>query len=230
MPQGIKKWYQTWWGILLIIITSILLIFAFAFGLFVFDIVEEIKNKQIDGLSFSSLALTDEEKVLIQGTNNYATGPENAKITIVEFGDYACPQCFNSFSKIREISTKNRDQIRYIFRDFPVIAEYSGDLAMASRCAGEQGLFWLMHDQLFLNQGVSTREEILTLALSVGVDQERFVECMDNQKYLAQIQKDFSDGDQLGITGTPTWFINGNRLVGDIPYEYFTNLINKLLE
>lgn len=230
MKDKVKKWYQQWWGImLLLLLTSILSVF-FAFAFTVNHMVNEIKSKQIDNYDFSGMNLTDEERLKIEGNNNNWIGSPNPQVTIVEFGDYSCPMCKKSFTKIREISTRYPDKIKYIYRDYPTVSEDSQNLAMAARCAGEQGLFWLMHDKLFLNQGITTNEDIYSLALQSGADEERFLDCMTNNKYLVQIQKDVADANSLEIPGTPTWYINGIRFSGDIPYEFFNQLIDKLLK
>ena len=137
--------------------------------------------------------------------------------------------CKESFPKIREISTKYKDDVKIIFRDFPVVTEYSIDLAMASRCAGEQGLFWVMHDKLFLNQGISQKNEIFELAKQIGADVGKFQNCFDNQKYSEDIYQDIKDGEALELEGTPTWFINGNKISGNIPYNIFIQIVEELL-
>jgi protein-disulfide isomerase len=101
---------------------------------------------------------------------------------------------------------------------------------MAARCAGEQGLFWVMHDKLFQNQGVTEIEGLVELANQVGADTNKFSSCMAKEKYLTEIQKDFSEGQSLGLTGTPIWFINGYKISGDIPHDTFIQIIENLLK
>ena len=226
--NAIKNWYKKWWGIILIIISILLLSTFFAFA---FTVINIIKDENTSTYKITEPKLDQETKILIEGSEkNYWIGSANPKITIVEFADFACPYCQNSFSKIREISVKYKNDVKLIFRDYPVIAEYSLDLALSARCAGEQGLFWLMHDKLFANQGVSTAEEIYELAKQIGADENRFKECISSKKYEIAIQKDFSDGQSLEITGTPVWFINGNKIEGDIPYDTFIQIIEQFLK
>ena len=110
------------------------------------------------------------------------------------------------------------------------LQEKSIDLAMAGECAGEQGLFWPMHDKLFQNQGLSEYKDLANLASQIGVNLTEFDDCYKNVKYTQQILKDYSDGQGLGVTGTPTWFINGQRLKGDIPFETWDKIIKNLLD
>lgn len=223
-----KKWYKKWWGVILIIVFVLLLSTFFAFA---FTILDVIKNVKTENYKITEKELDRKTRALIEGSEkNYWIGSANPKITIVEFADFSCPYCQNSFSKIREISVKYKNDVKIIFRDYPIMTDYSSDLALTARCAGEQGLFWLMHDKLFANQGISTTEEMSELAKQIGADESRFKECLNNKKHLTTIQKDFSDGQSLGITGTPTWFINGNLVEGDIPYSTFIQIIEQLLK
>jgi len=206
----------------------LLLTFSFALSIaFGFLIIHILKNPALN--QAPSDQKISEIPPLIIGENNYWLGAANPKVTIVEFADFACPFCKTSFPSIRELGLKYRDDVKIIFRDFPVIAEHSKNLALAARCAGEQGLFWIMHDKLYLNQNISTDQQIKQLTKEIGANEEKFNICYDKKKYLTQIEKDYLDGQALGITGTPTWFINGQKISGDIPFEKFDELINNIL-
>lgn len=220
-----KPWYKKGWAITLVIILALFLLMLSVIGYFIYDV---IKN---DYLNENSMPLAEEDLgALIAGSDsNYWIGTNKPLITIVEFADFSCPYCQESFSKIREISKKYNNDVKIIFRDYPVVSDGSSDLAMAGRCAGEQGLFWVMHDKLFLNQGISEISELFNLAAQIGVDQTRFEKCFNNKKYAKEIEKDFADGAKLEITGTPTWFINGERVEGNIPYNIFISIIEKII-
>ena len=222
-----KKWYKTTWFTVAAILTVLVLILACFFGYAVIRAYMNLGN-QISGIGEEK----DENLPaagLVEGSGNYWLGAAAPKITIVEFVDFACPYCRSSFPTIREISQKYKNDVKIIVRDYPVNAEYSVELALAARCAGEQGMFWPMYDRMFLNQGASGREKIIGLAGQIGANTERFTFCFDNKKYLADIQNDFADGQKLGVAGTPTWFINRYKIEGDIPREIFTRIIEKLL-
>lgn len=224
--KGKKHWYTRWWGILIIILLALIIIFITITVLYTIDIIIENKSEEW-GKSASSKTY---DATVVYGNNSYWLGTDNPEITIVEFGDYACPYCKQSFSTIRELSHKYKDQIKIIYRDFPVVTNYSTDLAMAARCSGEQGLFWPMHDKLFINQGkVSGKTEILNLANQLSLDMSKFTKCLESKKYLKDIQKDYTDGQTMSITGTPTWIIDGTKISGDIPYDMFVSFIENLL-
>jgi len=221
-----KPWYKKWWGILIIILSVLFLAILVAFGFAIFNEVKRLKNNPLS----ASITYSGQLQEKVEGKKNYWIGSASPKITIVEFGDYACPICKKAFPKIREVSVKYKDNVKIIFRDYPVITNYSANLALAARCAGEQGLFWVMHDKLFINQGVSSDEDIMELANQIGADTDRFNNCFNNRKLIPDIQNDYQDGEDLGVNGTPTWFINGNKVEGDIPYNTLIDLIENLIK
>lgn len=223
MQDTAKSIFKTWWGKLVIIFLTIILIFMVAAGFYFYNSVKTAKLKLNQAgfkLSSQQYAAADNE--------HYWTGSAKATITIVEFGDFACPVCEQSFPTIREISQKYKDDIKFIWRDYPVVQDYSIALALAARCAGQQGLFWLMHDKLFQNQGVYQTDQLVALAKQISANTTRFKDCLDQQKYLPQIQKDLADGQSFGITGTPTYFINGYKVEGNIPHDIFVKIIEGL--
>ncbi len=232
MQKNAKSWYKKWWGITLILFISIILIISVASGFYVINLIKQIKSGQLYNLDLSEHNnLNQQTQKLIKGNeNNYWLGSADPKITVVEFSDFACLYSKNSFSNIREIGLKYKNSVKIIFRDYPINSNYSTDLALAARCAGDQGLFWLMHDKLFLNQGVSEKNEITDLAYQIGADMNKFTACFNSKKYLSDIQKNLADGRELGIKGTPTWFINGHKIEGDIPYNIFIQIIEGLIQ
>ena len=222
MQESNVKWYKKWWSILIIIASVIFLALLLAFSLYIFSLAKKIAAEKNPTAS--------EKKYNAENEDSFHLGANNPKITIVEFSDFACPFSKNSSPVIRDIVLKYNKDVKMIYRDFPVRQEYSMDLAMAARCAGEQGLFWPMHDKLFQNQGISEKNQIESLAEEIGVNPAEFNDCLENKKYLPQIQKDYADATDLKITGTPTWFINGYKVEGDMPKETWEKIIIELLK
>jgi len=224
-----KKWHKKWWGILLIIILVFIISFVLAFSIYVYKLVKYMKSGEFsEYANYSQFSLPKDRETIdkIEGQPKYNwLGSADPKVTIVEFGDYACPMCEKMFPKIREISRQYDKDVKIIYRDFPVVTEYSANLSMAARCAGEQGLFWVMHDKLFLNQGVSRDSEIFELANQIGANAQEFKDCYNNKEYLTKIQKDYVDGEDLGVSGTPTLFINGQKIAGDVPCDILIKII-----
>lgn len=176
------------------------------------------------------------QKYEVPTENDYWLGTTTPRVTIVEFGDFACPYCRNSYTTLRELGFKYQNSIKIIFKDFPIHND-SLDLALAARCAGEQkllssqeGLFWPMHDKLFALQGQFATTSLPDLAVSIGADANLFKNCLGGKKYLNDIKKDYLDGEELKISGTPTFFINGYKLAGEIPKDKFEEIIQQFLK
>lgn len=228
LPIKKKAWYKKWWGLALLFLLLILFSLFFAFAFSVYGIYREQRSLPATiKISPIDQATSD---IIFRDNDNYWIGSAQPKVTIVEFGDFACPSCRNSFPKIREIGLKYGKDVKIVFRDYPIITEKSADLAMAARCAGEQGLFWLMFDKLYINQGISEKADLVKLARTIGADTVKFSFCLEQQKYLDNINIDIADAESLALNGTPTWFINGNKIEGDIPYDLFIQIIEKLIK
>lgn len=228
MEKIIRHWYARWWVIVLFIVLFLFLILAVSS---VFYIMEILNRADPGGLAVDPAAYDDPDlKRIVEGENSYWLGAANPRLTIVQFADFSCPLCVNSFTTLREISLTYKETVKIIHRDYPVVSDHSAGLALAARCAGEQGLFWPMHDRLYIRQGLFAADDLVDLARQTGADPARFAACLDNETYLTLIQKDYDDGRLLGVAGTPTWFFNGARIEGDIPYDVFINIIENSLK
>src|SRR3989344_2118674 len=201
MQESNVKWYKKWWSILIIIASVIFLALLLAFSLYIFSLAKKIAAEKNPTAS--------EKKYNAENEDSFHLGANNPKITIVEFSDFACPFSKNSSPVIRDIVLKYNKDVKMIYRDFPVRQEYSMDLAMAARCAGEQGLFWPMHDKLFQNQGISEKNQIENLAKETGAEPIKIKNFIEKKKYPPPIQEGQGGAPGPKITGPPTWFING---------------------
>ncbi len=171
-----------------------------------------------------------------EGTYDVATsddpslGPANAKVTIVEFGDFECPFCKQSFPIIRTLMQEFKDDARLVYRDFPLetIHPKARFAALAGYCAEEQGLFWPLHDKLFQNQEDLSQAAIAGYANQIGADARAFTACISSQAAQDEVNQDIAAGQAAGVLGTPTWFINGIRVAGVIPEDVFRQIIIEL--
>ena len=165
----------------------------------------------------------------VEGDDDPALGPENAPITIIEFSDFHCPYCgrfhHDTFTALME---SYPDQIQFIYRDFPVVGGF--ETSLASECAHEQDSYWSYHDLLFSGRETFTKEGYLAYASELGLDMEAFEACLDEARYAEEVENDARYAVELGITGTPTFFINGIPLVGAQPLEVFKEIIDSELE
>lgn len=156
-----------------------------------------------------------------------AIGPANASVTIIEFGCFRCPYTKKAEAAVKEIIRRYPD-VRYVYRDFPLNTKHVGaDIeAEAADCAAEQNSYWEYHDLLFENQNRTLGgEELVGLARQIGLNVEKLDECVKSRKYRGEVEKDFNDGLAVGVYGTPTFFINGEVLVGPQTVEKLASVI-----
>lgn len=158
------------------------------------------------------------------------TGTAQAPVTIVEFSDFECPYCKRSVSVLKELLAKYPGKVKLVYRDFPGPNHQQAlSAAEAAQCAAEQSRFWEYHDTLFTRQAPATGWNFSTLAEEVGLRQSPFDVCMKENRYRQEVLKDLQDGLKLGVTSTPTFFINGRPLVGARPLADFQAIIDPLL-
>jgi protein-disulfide isomerase len=168
-----------------------------------------------------------QQRVEVSVDDDPFKGEENAPVTIIEFSDYQCPFCKKVEPTINQIIETYGDKIRFVYRDFPLgFHKYAQKAAEAAECADEQGKFWEYHDKLFENQQAINIENMKQWAKDLNLDSSKFDECLDSGKYASEVQKDFEDGQAIGVSGTPTFFINGQRLVGAQPFSAFKAVID----
>jgi len=132
---------------------------------------------------------------------------------------------------LKQVEDKYGDKVRVVFRDFPLVQIHkdAAKAAEAGECAHEQGKFWEMHDRLFADQSKLQVEALKQKATEIGLDAEKFNQCLDSSKYAAEVQKDVDEGARYGVTGTPAFFINGRMLGGAQPVEAFMQVIDEEL-
>lgn len=161
--------------------------------------------------------------------DSYSIGDKDAPVTIIEFSDFECPFCERFYSQsYKQIKANYVDtgKVRIVFKHFPLPFHASAQKAAeASECAGEQGKFWEMHDKLFENQNAIAINNLKSYAVDLGLDASKFNTCLDTGKYASKVQKDASDGSAAGVSGTPSFFINGKSVVGAQPYSVFQQAI-----
>lgn len=164
-------------------------------------------------------------------TDDPYRGSREARVTIVEFADFGCPYCAEERFVIDAIARKYPNDVQIIYRDFPLTDLHPGAelAAMAGECAQEQGKFWEFHEALFADQGVFTLDSLVVTAQDVGLQVSSYEQCMNGGIYEDEVMQDLADGVQAGVTGTPTFFINGLKVEGAIPYGVFDELVKAFL-
>jgi len=147
---------------------------------------------------------------------DHIMGPENAPITIVEYGDYECSSCLNAVPIIKEVQKRLGDKLRFVFRHYPQssIHARASIAAEVAEAAGELGKFWEMHEALFKHQKELTEIDFAHLALNLGIDVYKFETVRNREDHHRRVAADFESGRRNGVNKTPTFFINGRKYEG----------------
>jgi protein-disulfide isomerase len=150
------------------------------------------------------------------GADDHAAGPDDAAVTLVEYGDYECPYCGMAYPIVKAARRRLGRRLRFVFRNFPLaqIHEHAQHAAEAAEAAAAQGKFWEMHDAIFEHQHALTDPDLLRYAEQRGLDLERVARALDAGTYTRRVRDDFRSGVRSGVNGTPTFFVNGHRFDG----------------
>src|SRR5688572_30787293 len=147
---------------------------------------------------------------------DHSLGPTNAPVTLVEYGDYECPDCLNAFPIVRQLQDRFGDRLRFVFRHFPrnSIHPHAGVAAQAAEAAALQGKFWEMHELLFKNQQRLGDVDFGNLALKAGAELYSFESAVQSARVVRRVEQDFEGAQRSNVRGTPTFFINGKKYTG----------------
>lgn len=169
--------------------------------------------------------LPEERLAVIQ-----SRGPENARVTITEFGDYNCPSCkiYHELGIIQQVLDDFPEDVRFVFRHFPIITPVSPELAEAAECASDQGAFWELSDLLF-SLGPSRLSDVANYADQLGLDQTTFETCVDSRQYSDLVNEQLREAYGFGFRGTPSFMINETVLAGPPGYEQLVSIVEDIL-
>jgi protein-disulfide isomerase len=161
-----------------------------------------------------------------------ALGPADAPVTIVEFSDYECPFCVKWHAEVfARLMADYQGKVRFVYRDYPLYSIHpeAGPAAEAANCAGEQNAYWEYHTALFGRKYELGQQSYLLYASELGLNVDQFTQCLNEHRYKAEVEADFSSASKLGVNSTPTFYINGRALIGAQPYEAFKQVIDEEL-
>lgn len=163
--------------------------------------------------------------------DDHILGLEDAHVTVVQYGDYECPDCHRANRTMRELARPIENKIRFVFRHFPLMNIHPRALraAEAAEAAAAQGNFWEMHEQLFINPHKLEDKHLHGYAKSIGLDVKRFEKEMEEKIYAGKIFKAYQQGLISGVTGTPTFYINDVRY-NDANFERMVDYIKSLIQ
>lgn len=175
---------------------------------------------------------SDVKRTNVLADGDPSLGPDNAPITIVEFSDYQCPFCTKWHTEVfTRLMNDYKGKIRFIYRDFPLysIHPQAQSAAEAANCAGEQGAYWEFHNALFSEKYSLGSDAYTRYAAEVGLNPNQFAQCLSEHRFKSEVDADFKYASSIGVSSTPTFFVNGLAVVGAQPYEVFQQLIDKEL-
>lgn len=189
---------------------TLLLIFGLAFAL----------GGKSPATSPTGSAVVD-EKLLVK-SDSWKSGSDSAKVTVVEFSDFQCPACKAAQPTVQSLLTKYGNNLRFVYRHFPLPShEFGFSAAEAAEAAGLQGKpalpagrFWEMHDKLFDISPDLGKDKLVQAAKDLGLNIDKFNKDMDSDSIRQKVLNDQTDGNTLGVNATPTFFVNGTKLVG----------------
>ena len=149
---------------------------------------------------------------------DHVAGPAEARVTLVEYGDFECPHCGALHPIVQAARKAFGGNLRFVFRHFPLRSSHPHALAAAkaAEAAGEQGRFWEMHDRLYRHQAALTDADLEGHARAVGLDLERFRRSVGEREHEVRIREDLASAAESGARGTPSLFINGEPYTGPI--------------
>ena len=167
----------------------------------------------------------------VKAGDSPAKGLASAPIEMIEFSDFQCPYCLRANPVVDQVLGTYGDRIHFVYRNYPLPNHPNArPAAEAAQCANEQGTFWQYHDRLFANPAQLSDADLKQSASQLGLDSAKFNACFDGHKYKAAIDADIQAADELGVSGTPAFFINGRSITGAQPFEEFKRVIDEELE
>jgi protein-disulfide isomerase len=232
-----KKWYKKWWGILISVSGGLFLILILLFVSQVFYYYNELKSGRMSfpsKIKFQRASAAnaggqnfDPQKINPSGEPNSSPG---APITITGFFDFQCPFSQEASAIVGQMRNLYGGKVNFIFRNFPITEIHPDAMlaAQAGECAQNENLFWPMHDKIFAGQNLKD-DTLKNEAQELGFDAEKFSLCLSGYDSRGKVLKDILDGQSLGVSGTPTWFIEGEKIEGVIQTEIFKKIIDFLL-
>lgn len=165
------------------------------------------------------------------GEQDHPAGPDDAPLTLVEYGDYECPHCARAHPVVQALRRQLGERLRFAFRNFPLseIHSHAQHAAEAAESAAEAGRFWEMHDLLFERRAALGDRELASYAEELGLDGRRLLGDLESGRYAERVRRDFIGGVRSGVNGTPTFFINGRRYDGSWEPEDLTQALEGAL-
>jgi protein-disulfide isomerase len=202
----------------------------------ILDKIRELRTKKVLSAYVKALRVQTEVYITlappranVDTQNALMIGPEKAQVTVVEFADYECPYCQKVAPDLKKLREDFGDKVAFIHKDFPLPMHARAEKAAeATRCASQQGKFWELHDEIFHSKEFDV-DQLKAQARSLKLDGTEFDKCLDSGDQAAAVERDRKEGMKLGLTGTPSFFINGHFLSGGVDYATLRQVVEQQL-
>lgn len=173
----------------------------------------------------------DSDNEVVNAEALRAIGPETAPVTITEYADFGCISCkaWHQFGIREQVLERYGDQVRFVWRDFPVTTPQSPQAAEAGFCAHDQGQFWAYHTVLFTNVPALGEQSLKAYAAEIGLDTERFNTCLDSGEHRSAVEQERASALEQGFRSVPSFMVNNQRLIGPPSFEQLVTLIDEIL-
>ena len=221
-----RPWFRRWWFI------SILVLIVLWFGLpfIITPLVEKYEVGRV--LQNTETPLSKVGLSLLETTDDPFIGYTDAPVVIVEFLDYQCPFCKQAVPIMKQVLSTYPDTVKLIIRDFPIDSVHPEAIsaAVAANCAQAQGNFWEYHDALYDQQDELGENLYQSLARQFNLDLTKFDSCSKSLAVRKEIGDDYDAGIKAGVGGTPTFFVNGQKVEGPLPIDLWKQIIKLSIE
>jgi protein-disulfide isomerase len=241
-----RRWFERWWGIILIVVgflfSALLLTIAGFTARYWWQIAHgatpgvalEWRGQFTDALPHASAPIG---AVQLDNSKSPMLGRPGAPVEIVEFIDFKCPNCRIAAPVMKQVLSSYGTNVTYITRHFPVETLHPGATTVSelAECAHAQNRYWPLHDWLFANQEALPEtlsdEAVYTIATAVDLEYSPLKLCLENPATAEKVRRDYLEGVRNGVVGTPTFFVNGQKVEGAIPFtvwqKYLLTFLNK---
>jgi Na+/H+ antiporter NhaA/2-hydroxychromene-2-carboxylate isomerase len=184
---------------------------------------DELRARQLSATAETIVDLAED----VDTERDHVRGRVDAPVTLLEYGDFECPYCGHAAPVIDQLLEKLGDELRYVFRHLPLTDVHPNAqmAAEAAEAAGAQGAFWEMHDRLLTNQDALAPSDLYRHASDLGLDLDRFSEDLRRRRHAARVAEDVRSADASGVSGTPTFFVNGRRHQGVYDIDTLTRAV-----
>ena len=240
MLQSSSRWYHTWWGVVLLSFGFALLLLLVLFVGTTIKYWLELRRGETPAFLNEAPHFTVSgqaksapvDRIALETINSPALGRYGAPVTIVEFLDFKCPNCQLAATTLHQIDAAYHDKVRIIVRQFPAESIHPGatQLSVLGYCAHQQNKFWPLYDLLFNEQGSLPNPlddaSIKNLADAAGLKTDAFTACLISGAATNSVTRDYLAGISAGVRGTPTYFVNGEKVEGVVPYSAWQKFLD----